>query len=479
MSERLPYEEQLSQQWNDLPLPDENMAWADMKRRLEEDDDKPFLPFWLRGCAGWGLLGILFLAIGWWIVRPEKWFKARQGHEQVNTVNERKVNSSIDTVFNRTDSLTTTADNGDVDNVEKSKPVMDKTKTTDPAEKIATDNVKYPRDSGKLIRPAVTVINKKEGGTGQKHKTENDNSKIKNKPLVHIKEEGSDKEKQQKDPVAIRIQPKEVRIDSLTAIKKPVASTDTTQKQKTDSVKQIIKQEEPVKKPKTDSTKKKRLEFSAGIGLQQQLPVAGQKSVPYNSQGRKGTLADYIPSVYIRMTRPEKWFLQSEFRYGAPQYVKEFVYRQKLVNDTGSNPVFTRITSSTLKKTYYHQLPLVFNYFVRHNWSLGAGIQWNKFVSAVSEKTMIIRNNFLQQDSLVSKFIQKEKRDTASEFKKSYWQAVVETQYKWKRFSFGARYSFGLEPYIQFTLPGGGPQEEKNSSLQIFIRYELWKSKNK
>ena len=38
MNERLPYEEQLSQQWNNLPLADENMAWADMKRRLEEDD---------------------------------------------------------------------------------------------------------------------------------------------------------------------------------------------------------------------------------------------------------------------------------------------------------------------------------------------------------------------------------------------------------------------------------------------------------
>ena len=179
------------------------------------------------------------------------------------------------------------------------------------------------------------------------------------------------------------------------------------------------------------------------------------------------------------MTKPEKWFLQSEFRYGAPQYIKEFVYRQRSVNDTGANPVFTRTTSSTLKKTYYHQLPLVFNYFVMNNWSLGAGIQWNKFVSAISEKTETLRNNILLQDSLLSKFIQKEKSDTASEFKRSYLQAIVETQYKWKRFSFGARYSFGLEPYIKFTLPGGTEQEEKNSSLQFFIRYELWKSGKK
>ena len=39
MSEKLPYEEQLDQAWDTLPLPDEVMAWKDMKRRLDEDDD--------------------------------------------------------------------------------------------------------------------------------------------------------------------------------------------------------------------------------------------------------------------------------------------------------------------------------------------------------------------------------------------------------------------------------------------------------
>ena len=35
MSERLPYEDHLQQHWADLPLPDENKAWEDMRRRLE------------------------------------------------------------------------------------------------------------------------------------------------------------------------------------------------------------------------------------------------------------------------------------------------------------------------------------------------------------------------------------------------------------------------------------------------------------
>src|SRR6266498_3576907 len=78
MNELLPYEEQLAQQWNDLPLPDENMAWADMKRRLDKDDDDGLIPVWLRGCALWGLVGILVLGLGWWFIHPEKWLENKK-----------------------------------------------------------------------------------------------------------------------------------------------------------------------------------------------------------------------------------------------------------------------------------------------------------------------------------------------------------------------------------------------------------------
>src|SRR6478672_9723745 len=101
MNDRLPYEEQLASQWNDLPLPDENMAWADMKRRLEEDDDNGIIPIWLRGCGLWGLVAIVLIGIGWWIVRPEKWWNKKAGTEQVatrdskeNTDNKQKSNDT-------------------------------------------------------------------------------------------------------------------------------------------------------------------------------------------------------------------------------------------------------------------------------------------------------------------------------------------------------------------------------------------------
>ena len=107
MNQLLPYELELNQQWADLPLPDENMAWADMKRRLDEKEKRRIIPFWWTGCAGWGLLGILLLGLGWWILRPEKWFTKKQSTKPTNTLLEKNNKKIKDTVFNKTDSATT------------------------------------------------------------------------------------------------------------------------------------------------------------------------------------------------------------------------------------------------------------------------------------------------------------------------------------------------------------------------------------
>jgi hypothetical protein len=225
---------------------------------------------------------------------------------------------------------------------------------------------------------------------------------------------------------------------------------------------------------KTDSLKSLKFSFAAGLSLHQQLPINGQKFVPYNLEGRKGTIADYIPSVYVRAYQKNKWFIQSEFRYGAPQYTKEFVYQQEV--DT--NLFITTTKSTRLNKTYYNQLPLTFHYHLSKRLSVGTGIMWNKFVSAISSQDVVQHNNITGLDStskgtiLVSKA-----KDSGNVFVKSWFQVVFDAEYKWKKFSFGAKYSIGLQPYIKFELPGAAPTQERNNSLDIFIRYELWRSK--
>jgi hypothetical protein len=477
MSERLPYEEQLTQQWNDLPLPDENRAWADMKRRLEEDDDKPLLPFWLRGCAGWALLGLFVAGLGWWIVRPDKWGQAKKGNKEVTTVVEKGVENR-DTAFNFTDTSISRATKNQQGNIGSSKADSNKTINNNPTDKLVVDLSQPIKKSKDFFEAATGQANKKtQKSKPQQTKTGRPSVIAKGKDSTVFNNSVTGVNKLQKDTTAAG-QESNPATNKTVSVVKPIVNADSVQQLKKDTVKQKIKDTtETVKKEKKDSTEKKKLSFSAGIGLQQQLPVAGQTLTPYNSAGRKGSLADYIPSVYLRMEKEKKWFLQTEFRYGAPQHTKQFVFRQTSVNsDTSQQPQFTTTTSNTLRKTFYHQLPLTFNYYILPGWSVGTGIQWNKFSSAVTENESIRRNNFLQQDSSFGKIIEPLRKDSAYEFSKSYLQAIIETQYQWKRFSFGARYTFGLDPYIRFTLPGGVLQEEKNNALQVFLRYRLWKS---
>src|SRR5688572_23027924 len=103
MSERLPYEDQLHQHWNDLPLPDENRAWEDMKRRLEEeDDDRPIIAWWRRGCLLWGFLLLVIFGSGLWLIRERYFSSGNNKKEAVTKQEEVTGNKKKDTVIIQT-----------------------------------------------------------------------------------------------------------------------------------------------------------------------------------------------------------------------------------------------------------------------------------------------------------------------------------------------------------------------------------------
>jgi hypothetical protein len=445
MSDRLPYEQHLHQQWTEVPLPDENMAWADMKRRLEEDDDDGIIVWWRRGCGLWALLLLLLLGLGWWIFRPEKWFMSKpDSTKQENVVTVEKDSSDVQGRAN----VDAERDREAFDTAIVSTEIVkqQKAKIERPLPK-RTETARNPR-----ITKRNTNIEKEDKETAEKNKSDSTGFvSVNTEPTTEITNVDTSVVETKKADSIRKIEP---------------AKTDTAKKQA----------------PKVDSSKKSSFYFSTGIALQQQVPFAGQKASPYNALGRKGSLLDYIPSVYVRLNKRdknnnEKWFIQAEFKYGAPQYAKEVLYQQKAVSDTGTNPRFVTNTSSRLKKTFYHQLPLTFNYYVKPNWSVGGGAVWNRFYGAVSDHEIIKHDNFSNDDSIVFKGIVGSKEDTTNSLAKSYLQAVFETQYKWKRFSIGTRFAFGLQPYIRFTLPGQPGKKEKNHNLQLFLRYELWRQK--
>ncbi|HRG80915.1 MAG TPA: hypothetical protein PLO99_00305 [Chitinophagaceae bacterium] len=488
MSERLPYETALATKWSsgsmaaDFPLPDENLAWADMRRRLDEDEERRPIAWWRWGCLGWALLGVLAVGAGWYFLQPQKWFRRNDKTDQAITI--QKTNTNNNYQQERGQQPTTDTSNGEKNT--NNQPV----KATE--ELIEKGKLNIENGTPKPLPVTPPVIREKKKNViqtvdGKKQK------KIKSQPQQPItpivKKPYRENNKEQKKPNQPDSRPTNSKGNTSDSVLKvqpsqPVMKQDTTLLKRTDTIARqkplpkkdsaMVKKEEEKKEEKEKD--KTPFVFSAGLGLHQQIPLAGQTFTPYSAQGRKASLADYLPSVYLRFEKEKKWFLQGEFRYGAPQYTKQFTYRQRLVPDTGSNPQYSTLTSYGLKKTFYHQLPLTFHYFIRPGWSIGAGMQWNLFKSAVAEREINRKNNFTQTDSIVSRSIFRE--DTAGTvFRKTYWQAVIETQYKLKRFSFGARYAFGLQPYIQFALPGQPQQQERNNALQLFIRYELWRQK--
>lgn len=484
MNERLPYEEQINQQLNELPLPDENRAWADMKRRLEEDDDDGIVVWWRRGCMLWGLLLLVLLATGWWFLKPHEWFHSKTIKEEIKTEKQNKNSpgkiNGDDTVVIRTNEIPgpQTQQESIAVRVNKDSARGNETVKRENSSRIKANETIKEQFEITVIRPSRKNASKKIAGRPIKDKEKEQQQPVKKQtgemqdtePVQQVTVDKHQPIDNKTDLVAKKDSFLLNKIDSAITTPKNDSLRKTEQKNDSVIVNSIVKKDTSVKKP---------IFFSAGIAIHQQLPVAGQQLTPYNSLGRKGSIADYIPSVYFRVNKKDRWFAQAEFRYGAPQYIKEFEYRQKIVPDTGQNPAISTVTSSKLKKTYYHQLPLTFNYIVLPNWSVGAGIQWNKFYGLVSEKAVAIRDNLSQQDTVVSKVVVRESIDSATEFKKSYWLGVIETQYQWKRFSLGARYTFGLQPYIEFTLPGGSQQKERSQSIQVFLRYQLWRSKEK
>lgn len=460
MNDERPYKQFPPEGLTGLPLPDEEQSWQKMKQLLDEEDkDRVPPPVWFRNCAGWivllGLLGIL------WIIFLEK-------GEREKGIGRKELRQK--------DSLPVPASHS---NQPALPGVKEPDKPLPGQEQIIEEPVKEVERIDRIPAPitASPVTKNTAKNTSVLPRREQQS-------LVPVE---TKQKKNNKQPRALK---ENKSADSGTVVKQPVPPP--ARAAQDSSI--IVKATDPLKKEeslfpqaKTDSAqqrpavkneeeKKKDYYFSAGLALQQQIPFAGQKANPYDRYGRKGSLADYIPSVYVRFHQDKKWFLQSEFRYGAPQSVKEIIYNSDSISDTGN--VITTTTSFQLKKTFYHQLPLSFNYYVLPNWSVGAGLMYSRFQSAVSEETVRQRNNQLQRDSLLSRKLVyiKASDDSVSVFTSSQLHALIETQYQWKRFSLGLRYTQGLRPFIRYTGANGVLSEEKNKSLQIFLRYRLWKS---
>ena len=477
MNNLLPYEKECVKQLNNLPLPAEDFAWDEMRKMLEEKEDDsllvPFIPKW--GCAVWGLLLMAIIAGAGWF------FFYRQANGTGKIKKMVQVNAAITKVKDSamlqnnvvSDSIYDYSKNKIIEGLTKTNikaPVLQQASSTDTS-LVKRDNSFY-LNKNILNRQSVKEKNKVsifEGSlnTGDKPAKKNIVS-IGKKQLIKISDDATDSIINAKHDAPL--QTKTVQEKSLTSGDSSVKNSKTA-----DTI-AVVKKKMPdstAQQNKSAEEKKKKYYFAAGLSVYHPFRIKGESAVPFNYYGRKGSITDYIPAVYFKLYRKEKWFIHSGFRYGAPQYIKEFVYKQKVIDTSITN--FTR-SNYTLKKTYYHQVPLSFNVLIKPGFSAGAGIIYNKFSGAISGVDVVKRIAGI--DSLISSGIINNKND--SSFTRNNIQWLIETQYQWRRFSAGARYAADFSPYIKYTNSITGELiEKKSTSFNVFIRYELWSNKKK
>ena len=459
MSEKLPYEEAFERQMNDLPSPYEEESWLKMKILLDEEKDRkvPFVLF--KNVKAWVLLALLLVAGTWLVFRPfnapkEKTITSENkvGLPQKNTtipspkvenksqVTNPPVSKTIREYANdqKINSVNTTHSDETQETFVQQKTRFSKNKAT-------SFRLRNPLNGTYLSSTKKATVKKQSGNIDKNLPHEEDSSAgsiTKNVPAETILSSPAEKQPQLKNTLK----------DSISPVATITVKDSTSTK-------------------KADASNGKRYIISAGIGLQQSIPVSGQQAVHYGHKGNNSTISDYIPSLYVRIEKEKKWFAETGFSYGSPQLVKQFAYSQH-TNAGVTNAIIT--TTLRLKKTFYSEVPLSLHYYLKPNWSAGMGAMYSWFHGAIAEKETLTKNIQTQEQTVVKEIVPITGY-TDSFLYRSHTYLLLQTDYHWQKFSMGLRYAKDMQPYIKYTLPDGSIKDQKNWSLEFIVRYRLWK----
>jgi hypothetical protein len=234
-------------------------------------------------------------------------------------------------------------------------------------------------------------------------------------------------------------------------------------------------------KKKTDSTdkKSKRIALAAGLGINQFFTVGSQQHSDYNSSGTSGVLSDYIPVPIVRAYFNKKLYIQLEAQFNTPQYTKSLLASQVIKSDSVGGIPITRPSQNSIfiKKLFYFNIPLSVHYSPLNNFYIGAGVQFSRLTNGVGlfEDKGLTSTGF---DSLTLSKVQSFKKDPVyKEIKTNEWRFLLDANYQWKNLVFGVRYNQALNNFINVQISSTQVTQARNSSVQLYLRYILWKNK--
>ena len=243
-------------------------------------------------------------------------------------------------------------------------------------------------------------------------------------------------------------------------------TTDSITIMQTDSTARNVKATktaaDSVKKATTEQSKKK---WAFAIGFNQYIPTGSQQYTGFNSRGNKNIIGDYIPVPQIRYYVNDNLYLQLEAAFNSPQYTPELLLSHPIDSIQPNRFIF-------LKKMYYLRLPLSVHYSLLKNFYTGAGLQYAHLTNATGlyqvrgpGSVSTLKN--LKSDTLYNLLHSNE------------WDVFADINYCWKDLNVGLRYNKAFGNFVDTTIPGIQHTKAANSSLQLYVRYIIWKRNKK
>ena len=219
------------------------------------------------------------------------------------------------------------------------------------------------------------------------------------------------------------------------------------------------------------------LTFAAGLALPQSFAISGQQAPSYGVNATASRASDYLPVPYFQYHMNPRLFLQTELQFQSPQYTDRLlVYQGQQQVPQSSSMVEKNIF---IEKLYYFHIPFNVYFSPAKNFYVGSGIQFSSLLSGVATYQSNVYSGSTLQNSYSR--VESFKDDSlASKLSSSEWRYQLDANYYLKRFTFGARYNQAFSQFVNIqpspTLPS---TVGRNQSFFIYLRYNIWEERKK
>ena len=213
-----------------------------------------------------------------------------------------------------------------------------------------------------------------------------------------------------------------------------------------------------------------------GVSLYQNFAISSNLSFNYNSAGNKGILMDYLPSVYGQYHFNNKMYIQAELQFNMPQATPNLLLSHGYKESMISGVNYHVDEYIYLRKLYYFNIPVNFYYSPAKNFYLGAGLQFSSLNSGLAMvnqyySPMVAGSGSPYNKSEVVKF---KKDSLASLLSKSEFRFMLDVNYNYRWLTAGLRLNQALKDYVNLSFYGNTPSQDKNESLQLYLRFNVW-----